>query len=214
MRFAHVVFDLDGTLVDSGADLAAAANHVLRSLGRAALPTSTLVGYVGDGARMLVARALGGEGDVDDALARFLTYYGRHLLDATRAHRGVPELLAALAARGVVIDVLTNKPAAMSAAILEGIGLRGYVREVLGGDSLASRKPDAAGLDRLCRSANVPRERVLLVGDSPVDLETARAGRVAFCGVTWGLAPERLRAAAPPCLVDDPAALGRLVLDA
>ena len=215
MRFAHVVFDLDGTLVDSGADLAASVNHVLRSLGRDALPATTLLGYVGDGARTLVARALGdrgGESQLDVALARFLDHYERHLLDVTRAYPGVPEMLVDLASRGIVMDVLTNKPQAMSVAILGGLGLGTHFRDVLGGDSLSSRKPDPEGLDRLRVSGGVPRERMLLIGDSPVDLQTATAGQVAFCGVTWGLAPERLRAAGPPRLVDDPAALLGVVL--
>jgi len=207
--FEHVVFDLDGTLVDSRDDLAAAVNHVLRALRLAPLPVETLAGFVGDGARMLVERALGPEHRalLPRALDAFLAYYGDHLLDATRAYPGIPDAVAALRARGVALSVLTNKPVAMSRAILAGVGLASSFGDVIGGDSLAVRKPDPAGLAHLRARTGTPRERMLLVGDSAIDLRTAQAGGVAFCGVTWGFAPAALRAAAPERLIDHPSAL-------
>jgi phosphoglycolate phosphatase len=207
--FAHVVFDLDGTLVDSRDDLAAAVNHVLRSHGLRALPVETLAGYVGDGARMLVQRALGRDHQrlLPSALEAFLDYYGDHLLDATRAYPGIADTLAALRGRGVALSVLTNKPAAMSRAILSGLGLASWFGDVVGGDSLPARKPDPAGLAYLGARAGTSPERMLLVGDSAIDLRTAQAGCVAFCGVTWGFTPEALRAAAPERLIDDPSDL-------
>jgi phosphoglycolate phosphatase len=211
--FEHVVFDLDGTLVDSRADLAAAVNHVLRGFGLPELSVETLSGYVGEGARVLVQRALGPARQelVAPALDVFLTYYGAHLLDATRAYPGIPEALEALGRRGVALSVLTNKPVAMSRAILAGLEIASRFVDVVGGDSLPVRKPDPAGVEHLRARTGTPRTRVLLVGDSPIDVRTARAAEVAFCGVGWGLAPDALRAAWPEPLVAHPAELVALV---
>lgn len=201
-----LIFDLDGTLVDSRADLAAAVNHVLRGSGLPELSEAVVAGYVGDGARRLLQRAVGTAPgvDLDDALRRFLAYYGAHLLDRTRAYPGIPETLAAVAARGITQAVLSNKPAAMSRTILEGLGLSRFFAAVLGGDSLPAPKPDPAGVRRLCAETGAPPSAVLLVGDSPVDLQTARAAGVGFCGVTWGFAAAGLRAAAATPLIDGP----------
>lgn len=208
-RFDHAVFDLDGTLIDSRADLAAAVNHVLRSFALDELPPPTLYGYVGEGARVLVERALGAEHAelVDPALHRFMRYYGEHLLDATRPYSGVVEVLGALAARGVTLSVLTNKPAAMSRSILDGLGLAVRFVAIVGGDSLPVRKPDPAGIAHLLHRTNTARERMLLVGDSPIDLRTARAADVAFCGVAWGLVPDTLANCRPERMVAHPAEL-------
>jgi len=213
VAYDHVVFDLDGTLVDSRADLAEAVNHVLRTLGRPELPPATLHGYVGEGARVLVERALGIEHQnlLPRGVEAFMAYYGAHLLDATRPYPGISEALAALAARGVTLSVLTNKPVGMSRAILEGLGLAPRFVEILGGDSLPVRKPDPAGLEHLRARTGTARERVLLVGDSGIDLRTARAGRVAFCGVAWGLTPDALLAARPERVIEHPAELVSLV---
>lgn len=211
--YEHVAFDLDGTLVDSRADLAAAVNHVLQALGLPGLEPPTLYRYVGDGARVLVERALGAEHQdlLGPGVETFMAYYGAHLLDATRPYPGIVEALAALAERGVALSVLTNKPSAMSRAILEGLGLATRFLEILGGDSLPARKPDPAGLEHLRARTRTPRERMLLVGDSAVDLRTARAAGVAFCGVAWGLVPDALRAAHPERLIAYPAELVSVV---
>ena len=211
--YEHVTFDLDGTLVDSRADLAGAVNHVLRSLGLSELEPATLYGYVGEGARVLVERALGP--GRQELLARglelFMTFYAAHLLDATRSYPGIVEALTALAEEGVALSVLTNKPIAMSRAILAGLGLTRRFIDVLGGDSLPVRKPDPAGLEYLRRLTGTARERMLLVGDSAIDLRTARAGNVAFCGVAWGLAPAALIAARPERVIAHPADLVSIV---
>jgi phosphoglycolate phosphatase len=211
--YDHVAFDLDGTLIDSRADLTAAVNHVLRGLGLAELPPATLYRYVGDGARVLVERALGPEHQdrLEAAVEAFMAYYAAHLLDATRPYPGVEEALAALAARGVACSVLTNKPEAMSRAILDGLGLAARFVAIVGGDSLPVRKPDPVGLERLRALTATARERMLLVGDSGIDLRTARAGGVAFCGVAWGLAPEALEAARPERIIAHPRELVALV---
>ncbi len=174
---------------------------------------TTLYGYVGDGARVLVQRALGPARQelLDDGVAAFMVYYGAHLLDVTRPYPGIVEALAALGERGVVLSVLTNKPVVMSRAILDGLGLLPRFIDVIGGDSLPVRKPDPAGLERLRASSRTPRERILLVGDSGVDVRTARAGGVPVCGVAWGLTPESLRAEPPDWIIDHPAELIPLV---
>jgi phosphoglycolate phosphatase len=213
--YSHVVFDLDGTLVDSLADLTDAVNYVLARFGRPPLPAGTLAGFVGDGARKLIERALGpeGTGRLDAGLSLFVEYYGAHLLDRTRAYPGIDEMLAMLRASSVTCSVLTNKPVAMSRAILDGLGLLPSFVDVLGGDSRPSRKPDPDGLLHLARRADAPPSRVLLVGDSPIDVRTARAAGTGFCGVSWGLAPDRLRAERPDRIVDHPREVVAAALD-
>lgn len=204
-RFDHVAFDLDGTLIDSRADLASSVNHVLRTMRLPELAPETLYGYVGEGARVLVERALGPEREArfDEGVALFMDYYGEHLLDATVPYPGMVDLLDAAAARGVALSVLTNKPIGLTRGILDGLALTPRLVGVIGGDSLPVRKPDPAGLDALRRVTGTPRERALLVGDSGIDVATARAGGVAFCGVGWGLSPEALLAAGPERIVHD-----------
>src|SRR5262249_33716068 len=133
--------------------------------------------------------------------------YGEHLLDATVPYAGMVELLDALAEREVALSLLTNKPIGLTRPILDGLGLTGRFVGVIGGDSLPVRKPDPAGLDVLRTQTGTPRGRTLLVGDSTIDLATARAAGVAFCGVAWGLSPDALRAAAPERIVRDAAEL-------
>lgn len=186
-----MVFDLDGTLVDSRADLAASANAVRRSVGLPPLDPATIAAYVGDGARALVERALGEahRAHWDDGLARFLAVYGDRLLDATRPYAGIPEMLTRLFEAGIALSVLTNKPQAASRRIVDGLGLQRWIGAVLGGDVLASRKPDPAGLRLLmARERSHPTE-TLLVGDSVVDEATAAAAGTGFCGVAWGFGP-------------------------
>ena len=211
--FEHIVFDLDGTLVDSRRDLTAAVNHVLRSFGMPELPLETVCQYIGEGARILVQRALGPaqQARLDEGLRLFLAYYGAHLLDDTRPYDGIPEALAALAERGVVLSVLTNKPVAMSRAILDGLGLLSRFVAVAGGDSLPARKPDPGGVDYLLATTHTSRERTLLVGDSLIDMKTANAARVAFCGVAWGLRRADLVAARVERMIDRPKQLVPMV---
>lgn len=206
---AHVAFDLDGTLVDSRADLVAAVNHVLASMRRATLSAATLTGFVGEGARRLVERALApaSSTDVDAGLARFMTWYAEHLLDETIPYPGIVEMLDRLAERPVVLTVLSNKPEAMSRAILTGLGLATRFTDVIGGDSLPTRKPDPAGMTLLCARTDTAPERSMLVGDSVIDLRTAAAAGVGFCGVAWGIAPDGLRAAGCERMIATPSEL-------
>ena len=183
-----VVFDLDGTLVDSSADLANAVNALLAELGVSRLPDPQIVSMVGEGAAVLVRRALTASGldpQTPDALDRFLTHYNGHLLEHTRPYPGMVETLQALAAN-VPLAVLTNKPGYATDRILAGLGLRQYFRETIGGDTPLGRKPSPAGLVHLAGLVGVPLVSVVLVGDSPVDLATARNTEARICLARYG----------------------------
>jgi phosphoglycolate phosphatase len=203
-RYDHVAFDLDGTLVDSRADLAAATNHVLRSFALPEIDPVSVYALVGEGARRLVERALGPTrgGLVDEGVRRFLAYYAEHLLDATRLYPGLDDVLDRLADAGVVLSVLSNKPEGLSRTILDGLDVARRFRAIVGGDSLPTRKPHPAGLEHLRTLAARAADRILLVGDSVIDVATAANAGAAFCGVGWGLDPDRLRAARPSLLVE------------
>jgi phosphoglycolate phosphatase len=202
--YDHVVFDLDGTLADTRDDLADAVNHVLRTLRLPVLPSETICQYIGEGARMLVGRALGNQQQdrIEEALGLFLPYYATHLLDRTKAYPGVAEVVFALHDRGVTLSLLSNKPEKMSRAILDGLGILPAFTIVLGADSVPVRKPDPSGIECLLDQTGTPRVRMLLIGDSRIDLETARAARIAFCGVAWGIRPgELLRTSGVPRVI-------------
>jgi phosphoglycolate phosphatase len=213
LAYAHVVFDLDGTLIDSRIDLSNAVNHALRTLGLPEQPVDVVSGYIGDGVRMLVQRALEPphEHHLDAALSAFMSFYSAHLLDHTVLYPGIADTLFALAERHVVMSVLSNKPESMSRAILDGLAILHRCVAVLGGDSLPTRKPDPAGLEHLRNLTATPRQRMLVVGDSAIDLQTARAAGFAFCGVAWGLNPEALMAARPERMITHPSELVRVV---
>ncbi len=215
LRYEHVIFDLDGTLVDTLADLTIAVNHVRGVLGTGPLASDEVRAHVGEGARLLITRALGSEhaDRVEEGLGEFFAFYGAHLLDHTGPYPGIPALLSALRARGSRCSVLTNKPEAMSRRILEGLGLLTFLDMVVGGDSLPTRKPDPAGVAHIAQRTNVPLARTLLVGDSEIDARTAAAAGVAFCGVTWGFAPDDVRRAAPAWTIHAPAELLRVVTE-
>lgn len=187
--FQLIVFDLDGTLIDSRCDLANATNALLVECGAAPLSEERIGGMVGDGAATLVARAFAAV-DVDrppDALDRFLRIYGDHLLEHTRPYPGIREALDHLRSRSR-LAVLTNKPLASTRRLLDGLSLASYFppRAVLGGDGPFRRKPDPAALCHLAAQANVPLRDTVLVGDSAIDWRTARAAGVAACLVRYG----------------------------
>jgi phosphoglycolate phosphatase len=183
-----VVFDLDGTLVDSSLDLANAVNAMLAELEVARLPDPDIVAMVGEGAAVLVRRALSAAGlaaDTPGALDRFLAHYNAHLLVHTRPYPGMVSTLQELGSR-TPLAVLTNKPGYATDRVLEGLGLRQYFREVIGGDTPFGRKPAPAGLAHLASAVAAPIESVLLVGDSPVDLATARTAGARICLARYG----------------------------
>ncbi|MEP6592885.1 MAG: HAD-IA family hydrolase, partial [Acidobacteriota bacterium] len=183
-----IVFDLDGTLVDSHLDIANAANALVEELGGARLSDEAIVAMVGEGAALLVRRALEAAGldpATPGALDRFLSLYEDRLLDHTAVYPGTLEMLDRLASLAP-LSVLTNKPQRPTEAILDGLGMRGRFREVIGGDTPFGRKPDPAGLLHLAAIAGVPPAQVLMVGDSPIDLQTARAAGTRVCLVRYG----------------------------
>jgi len=188
-----IAFDLDGTLVDSRRDLADATNELIAEVGGMPLAEDAIGLMVGEGARVLVTRALRAAG-VDAAidgdalsrsLARFLEIYDQRLLRHTRPYPGIPEALA-LAGQQARVAVLTNKPARATEAVLDGLGLRSLVDDVIGGDAAWPRKPDPAGLQHLIERAGATPSRALLVGDSAVDHETASRAGVRCCLATYG----------------------------
>ena len=200
-----LIFDLDGTLVDSRLDLANSVNAMLAHMGMGALTNERVYTYVGNGAPVLVRRSLGEQATEEEfrrALQFFMEYYGAHDLEETTLYPGVRESLDRFRGAGKRMAVLTNKPAAMSREILEGLGVAGHFFQILGGDSLEHRKPHPMGVETLMREAGTDRARTMMVGDSSVDVATARNAGIACCGVTYGFQPESLRDPAPELVVD------------
>lgn len=188
LRPAALVFDLDGTLIDSRRDITTAINRMRSELGLPPLALEQVVTMVGEGARVLAERALGPEFSaerIDLALARYLAHYREVCLETTRPYPGIEEMLAALATL-YPLALLSNKGEALSRKILDGLGLSRFFREILGGDSLATRKPDPSGLRLLAERLQIPTERLLLVGDTWIDAETAHNAGCAFALVEWG----------------------------
>jgi phosphoglycolate phosphatase len=187
-RPAALVFDLDGTLIDSRRDITTAINRMRAELGLPAIPLADVVTMVGEGARLLVERALGlgfTPDQVDQALVRYLGFYGEVCLDETVIYPGIVEMLEALAPH-YPLALLSNKGESLSRRILDGLGLSRFFAEIVGGDSLPTRKPDPAGLHLLAERLGVPLERLLLVGDTWIDAETAHNAGCAFALVEWG----------------------------
>lgn len=211
-----LIFDLDGTLIDSKLDLAHSVNAARAHFGLPALDVETIGQYVGNGAPVLMRRAMGdgmGEEDVRKALDYFLSYYDQHNLDYTRTYPGIQEALAQLDAAGVRMAVLTNKPVRVSTRIIEGLGLARYFAKIYGGNSFEQKKPDPVGVNTLLAELGAARERTLMVGDSSVDIRTARNAGVKCCGVTYGFQPESFEGDPPDMMVDRPEELARAVID-
>jgi phosphoglycolate phosphatase len=224
MQLQAVIYDLDGTLIDSRDDLADAVNETLRRLGLAPLAGQQILRFVGEGAELLVRRALSAArlrdrlGDeppeqlpralLSEAMPLWQRAYGERLLVKTRLYPGVEALLL----QGPPLRaVLTNKPGGFARAILGGLGVESAFQAVVGGDE-APRKPDPSGLLGLCSRLGVVPTRALLVGDSPIDVATARAAGVRSCAVTWGLVPPaELLAAGPDHTCESTAALAALL---
>jgi phosphoglycolate phosphatase len=207
-----IIFDLDGTLVDSGEDIARSVNELLENGGRPALPHARIRSYVGDGVRKLLERSLGEASDPELARAEelYLSIYRRRLLETTRPYPGVVPALEVLH-RKHPLAVLTNKPVAESLTILEGLGLRRFFRVVCGGDSFARKKPDPIGVRFLQGEAGADAGETLLVGDSTVDFSTARNAGIRSCLVRYGLGPWNESAERPDFVVDDLRELASLV---
>jgi phosphoglycolate phosphatase len=210
-----VIFDLDGTLIDSRLDLIHSVNAMLRNYDRPELPGEVVASYVGDGAPMLVRRALGDPEDENffrEALEFFLSYYREHKLDHTIVYEGIPEALKQIQGNGVErkMAVISNKPVNPSRAIVEALGLSPFFVSVYGGNSFNTKKPDPAGVKTLLRQTGIAPQQAMIVGDSAIDVLTGRNAGIATCGVTYGFAPHSLAEAPPDIEVDSPAELGQL----
>ncbi len=205
-----ILFDLDGTLIDSEQDLANSVNAMLRHFGRKELPLEVIDTYIGDGAPMLIRRALGDPAHatfLQEALNYFLMYYREHKLDTTRPYAGIAEALqqaATFDGTARQMAVLTNKPVRASRDILAGLGLSEFFFQTYGGNSFETKKPDPLGAETLMREAGAEPDETIMVGDSEVDVLTARNANLWSIGVTYGFAPHTLERTHPDILVDTP----------
>jgi phosphoglycolate phosphatase len=211
-----VIFDLDGTLIDSRLDLVHSVNAALRHIGRPELPDDVIASYVGDGAPILIQRALGGEQVAESVVRKglefFLAYYREHKLDHTTVYPGIAEALSAIqqSSNGTPrkLAVLSNKPVIPSRAIVEALGLGQFFSQIYGGNSFATKKPDPEGAHKLLEESGVTPEQAVIVGDSHVDVRTGRNAGLWTIGVTYGFATHTLEDEPPDILVDLPQEVG------
>jgi len=183
------VFDLDGTLIDSKMDLVNSVNAMLRETGRPELPADLVASYVGHGAPQLMASTLGPAStptERQEALAIFLKHYNQQKLAETRPYPGVVEGLRILADAEIPMAVLTNKPTQLSIEILDGLALTKFFKAVYGGDSFSTKKPDPNGVLRVLGELGISPKAAAMVGDSDVDIQTARNAGMVAVGVTYG----------------------------
>lgn len=210
-----LIFDLDGTLIDSKLDLAKSVNATRAHMGMGPLDLELVSTYVGSGAPVLIRRALGpnaSESDIEEALEFFLEHYREHCLDHTGLYPEVRESLDRLRDSGKRLAVLTNKPISMTRSIVEGLRMARHFFQVYGGNSFDFKKPHPIGVEMLRAESGTDRENTLMVGDSSVDIQTARNAGVRGCGVTYGFAPETLADPKPDLLVDRMSELADWVL--
>ncbi len=206
-RFSDVralIFDLDGTLIDSKLDLALSVNATLAEMGRSPLPHEQIFSYVGQGAHALIARALGSAASEQDCmlgLEFFIKYYSAHKLDNTTLYPGVRETLDVL--KGMPMAVYTNKPVRVSRSIIQELGVADHFRSVYGGNSFERKKPDPMGVELILREFGAAPTQVMIVGDSDVDVQTARNSGTWACGVTYGFGAEGLTQHPPDILIDN-----------
>lgn len=205
-RYDLLVLDLDGTLIDSSLDLALAVNATRARFGLDPLSLDQVASYVGNGAEMLVRRSLqpdASDQSVQDGLQFFLQYYREHMLVNTRLYPGVREALESWRTAGKKMAVLTNKPVRFSRDLVGGLGIAAFFARLYGGNSFESKKPDPYGLNFIMRELRTTPNRTLMIGDSSVDVLTARNAGTACAGVTFGLRPQDFERFPPDDLVDD-----------
>lgn len=209
-----LIFDLDGTLIDSKRDLVNSVNAMRVYLNEPPLGDETVFSYVGNGAPVLVRRALPGrhEEEIERGLDYFLEYYRNHMLDATTLYPGVREALDKLLEADVKMAVLTNKPMRFSEHLIKGLNLYRHFFRIYGGNSFEEKKPHPMGIELLMKESGVGREQTIMVGDSAVDIMTARNAQVRACGVSWGFQPETFAAAPPDFVIDDMSELVEMVM--
>jgi phosphoglycolate phosphatase len=205
MRADLLIFDLDGTLADSERDLADSVNATRAWRGLPAFDIETVASYVGNGAPVLIKRAFPDASDAElpRLLRYFLDYYREHMLDSTMLYPGVKEALDALHAADIPMAVLTNKPVRFSMKLIEGLGLEMHFFRVYGGNSFEEKKPHPRGIDLLVNEIGADRSKTVMVGDSAVDVRTARNASVKACGVSWGFQPETFVDSPPDFVIDD-----------
>lgn len=207
-----IVFDLDGTLIDSAQDLAISMNATRQHFALPPIDPKLIASYVGNGAALLVKRALPADATEEfnkTALSYFVKYYRAHALEHTRLYDGVREALEQIAAQGHAMAVLTNKPVRISRDILIALGISQHFQQVYGGDSFETKKPDPFGLLKLIEENQASAAEAWMVGDSGVDVQTAHNAGVRCCGVTWGFHPEACAAENPETIVETPDQLFR-----
>jgi phosphoglycolate phosphatase len=209
-----LIFDLDGTLIDSKRDLTDSVNATRAWKQLPPLPDDIVSAYVGNGASMLIRRALPHLTNEEHADAHkfFLKYYRDHMLDATTLYPGVREALDRLHAEPVTMAILTNKPVKFSVHLIAGLNLDGHFFRIYGGNSFQEKKPHPVGIEKLIEESGADRGRTVMVGDSAVDVNTARNANVQACGVSWGFQPETFEHAPPDFIIDDLSALANKVL--
>jgi len=203
--FDVVVFDLDGTLLDTAEDLAAALNHALAAIGRETVPPESVRGLIGHGGRALLRRGLEATGEASEALVEenypvLLDYYSKHICDSTRPYPGLEAALGAIEAAGARIAVCTNKAEGLTRALFDALGWRDRFAAIVGGDTLPFRKPDPAPLREAVARAG--GGRAVLVGDSITDADTARAAGVPFVAVSFGFRDRPLEALGADAVID------------
>jgi phosphoglycolate phosphatase len=221
-RLRLLVFDLDGTLIDSAQDLCNSVNAALKEINLAPLPDPAIAGFVGNGVPLLIRRSLAMAGNVvldavnEDLFAKahafFLQYYREHKLDFTYAYEGVLDSLKALrelhdapGGPSRIMAVLTNKPVGAARGICEGLGMADYFLHIYGGNSFPVKKPEPFGLRSLMEETGARPEETVMIGDSQVDVQTARNAGAWSIGCTFGFGPQTLVATPPDVLVDSAA---------
>lgn len=213
LRIELIIFDLDGTLIDSRRDIAVSANFALRQVGRPELPLDVITAYVGDGVQTLMDRALGPAPPTlaGEAVRWFRQHYREHLLDATVLYPDVREVLEYFAGKRKA--VASNKPRDFAVRIAEGLGIAGHFDLILGGDSVPHKKPDPEPARKIMTALGLPADRTLIVGDCPVDVIMARRAGGKACAVTYGFRPRaELEAERPDLLIDRLADLETLII--
>ena len=183
-----IIFDLDGTLIDSKVDIANSVNHTLERFHLPALENSIIYGYVGNGVLPLLNKVFAGsnkKNDMDEALRIFRVHYEKHLLDTTRLYPGVMEILESFSS--VSMGVLSNKPERYVKKILKGLNIARYFPVVLGGDSMETKKPEPEGINKVINTFKAGPGKTLIVGDGGVDIKTGKKAGVHTCGVSYGL---------------------------
>lgn len=207
-----LVFDLDGTLVDSEIDLANSVNATLIKIGRKPLSVELIASYIGQGVTVLISRSLGGDAPrelVEQATEIFLEYYRQHMLDNTATYPGVREALGEL--HGRKMAVLTNKPVRFSRDMLKGLGLADRFLQIYGGNSFETKKPDPFGLNRLMEENGSMASTTLMIGDSVTDVLAGRNAGAWTCGVTYGIGAATFDEVPPDVRIDDLRELPKLL---